>query len=753
MRSVHGSVAKIAERSLSGAILALILAYTYARYFQIPYIGFSLGGDGVVSDVFVQGDPAHALQIGDRVISVGPIGFAQFQADYRASLFDGEQTGQNVPIVVERDGRELTVDWRFPGLNPSELQARLFSATWLSFFFWIAGTLTAMHLRPRGESRNLAVAFNYITAVWIAVGGTVAFYHTWYSAFLVRMVVWFSIPVYWHFHWVWPRSLRRLPGAVVISVYLAAAALSVAEAMQILPRNLYLAGLFAIVGGSLLLLLVHAIFQPQVTRTLRWLLVVVALALMPLLAFPVLRWHVAPPVTSFLGLIGLPFIPLAYFAAIYRRQLADFEVRINRLVSLYAFLVLQGLVMLPLITVVAFNTPEPVPVLVVGAATGIISAALTVLGYLPFQSFLERRLLGVPLGPQELVGALAARIPSCSSVSELAELLRREIVPSLLVRQFVFLNVEGGHSRAVLAMGVDGAELPGTASLPQLVRFGDRYRPASSSDDDPYPWIRLVIPLRVGEALVGLWLLGRRDPDDIYSQSDISLIRSLANQTAIALSNIAHAETLRALYQADVTRHEEERLRLALKLHDTVLNQMAATLMKLDASSPVSEIQSSYEELANLVRGIATDLRPPMLAYGLTAAIEELAEDQMERGGNLMRIPVNLASGETRYPAPVELHVFRIVQESCENALRHAEAATIAISGRLDPEHLEIHVQDDGVGFEMPIGIGLDTLIQQKHFGLAGLVERANLIGAQLRLISAPGHGTRVSVTWKAPVR
>ncbi len=301
----------------------------------------------------------------------------------------------------------------------------------------------------------------------------------------------------------------------------------------------------------------------------------------------------------------------------------------------------------------------------------------------------------------------------------------------------------------ILTMGIEEADVPDAGWVPLLAAQAGRFWPTGSAGGLPFPWIRLVISLTVGDNLVGLWLFGRRDPDDVYSQTEIPVIQSLANQTAIVLSNIMHAQRLRALYQADVNRREEERLRLALKLHDTVLNHLAAALMRLDPSSPMSEVQGTYERLADLVRGIATDLRPPMLAYGLKAAIEEMADDQMERGGQSVRLPVNLAADDARYPPQVELYVFRIVQESVENAIRHAEATTITISGKLEPERLEIHVQDDGTGFEAPTSMALEALIGRKHFGLAGLLERADLIGAQVHIDSTPGHSTRVSLTWQ----
>jgi GAF domain-containing protein len=85
---------------------------------------------------------------------------------------------------------------------------------------------------------------------------------------------------------------------------------------------------------------------------------------------------------------------------------------------------------------------------------------------------------------------------------------------------------------------------------------------------------------RIGGKLIGIWLLGRRDPDDFYAQSEISVLQTISNQTAIALNNIAHAELLHALYQADIERQEKERAALARGLHDEVLNQLAVLFIR-----------------------------------------------------------------------------------------------------------------------------------------------------------------------------
>jgi signal transduction histidine kinase len=158
----------------------------------------------------------------------------------------------------------------------------------------------------------------------------------------------------------------------------------------------------------------------------------------------------------------------------------------------------------------------------------------------------------------------------------------------------------------------------------------------------------------------------------------------------------------------------------------------------------------SFEEFSSRVREIVADLRPPMLVYGLRPALAELVETLAERPPQDVSFSMDLPESDTRFPPEVELHLFRIAQESCENALHHAHAKSVIISGCLDPDHAEIEIEDDGAGFELPGTEALGRLIAQKHFGLAGLIERANLIGGTVQIRTAPGKGTRIKAVWKA---
>jgi signal transduction histidine kinase len=262
-------------------------------------------------------------------------------------------------------------------------------------------------------------------------------------------------------------------------------------------------------------------------------------------------------------------------------------------------------------------------------------------------------------------------------------------------------------------------------------------------------WVRLMLPLKLGDDLLGYWLFGRRDPDDIYSQVEIPILQSLADQTAITLSNIIKTERLRVAYKEDIDRFEEERSRFALELHDNILNELAAIWMKLDDRSLTPAFQIAYNEVIKHLRDIVRDLKPAILTYGLERAVQRLADNLMEQSGDKVRITVHFETDESSYPEDAERHIFRIMQEACANALRHAKPTEITITGKLTSQVINIEVQDNGIGFDLHEKLNLNTLELNRHFGLKGIFERAELVGADVKIESVLTKGTRVEVRWK----
>jgi signal transduction histidine kinase len=198
-----------------------------------------------------------------------------------------------------------------------------------------------------------------------------------------------------------------------------------------------------------------------------------------------------------------------------------------------------------------------------------------------------------------------------------------------------------------------------------------------------------------------------------------------------------------------VDLQEAERQHLAMELHDEVLNQLGLMVIEPHhVGEPLSASQV-YHNLTMRLRSIITGLRPTMLNYGLRAALDELSDEILDLSNDRLQVLVKIENEPAELPADVELHIFRIIQEACRNTLKHSRARNIIISGRLSTNLINITIDDDGEGFEVGDHPDLEGLVSAKHFGLAGMYERAKLINAMLHLSSAPGQGTHLTIWWR----
>jgi signal transduction histidine kinase len=752
MKTQENPLRLIVERVLPWFVLAVLLTYTYAKFFRHSY-GFRVDSStaSIVSVFERRAEPT--LRVNDQIVRIGSVAWEEFQADLRRPFFEGYQPGEIVPLTVARDGQEISVRWKYPTFSRGEFLDQLNSEWWLAYFFWLAGVLTILLVRPKDTSWLLMALFNFLTAIWLIAGSGLSAYHIGYSAIVLRVAVWLCVPVYLHLHWVFPHPLRRLSPWLIWMIYGIAIIFAVMQALQLLPSGIYVVAFAIALSGSLLLLFIHIWRQPTIRRDFRLLLVVLILAVAPSMFWAAIE-SVAdiPAHWGAIGLLSLPLLPLAYLYTAFRRRLSYLELRANSFFTIFIFLILLGLVGLPLIALGEYTLTSPDKAVLIGSAAAILTTIACLWGYPAFSNFMDRYILGISVTSKHLLESFSTQITTSVSLPGLIRVLHEEVFPSLLIRQFAFLQCDQGSLTVLSIMGLDTNQLPFEQDVSELISRSGFYRaPDPASADRPYSWIRLVLSLRLGDEVLGFWLLGRRDPDDHYSQQEIPVLSSLANLTAIALSNILQTARLKAMYEANIGRYEQERLRLARDLHDSILNEMAALLMRSDAPVYSPEFQKAFEALTERLREIVSDLRPPMLNFGLKYALEELAEKLSDRHQNLVTIEPHLhADGDCRYPNLVENHTYRIVQESCENALKYARANTVKILAELSRNSFEINVEDDGIGFQMETNRKLDEMLARKHFGLVGMLERANLIGAEIDIDSKPGAGTRIRLRWKS---
>ncbi|MBA7707152.1 Signal transduction histidine-protein kinase/phosphatase DegS [subsurface metagenome] len=158
-------------------------------------------------------------------------------------------------------------------------------------------------------------------------------------------------------------------------------------------------------------------------------------------------------------------------------------------------------------------------------------------------------------------------------------------------------------------------------------------------------------------------------------------------------------------------------------------------------------LRSQAIEALESLRRCAQNLRPRILDdLGLLPALEWMAEDLVRNYGIDTRVEVEGA--ERSLPEEVQLLLFRIAQEALSNIRRHAEASRAWIAMEFGDDKTILIVRDNGKGFELPERIG--DLASSGKLGLAGMQERAQLIGGTITLQSELGKGTTIAV--KVPI-
>jgi signal transduction histidine kinase len=148
------------------------------------------------------------------------------------------------------------------------------------------------------------------------------------------------------------------------------------------------------------------------------------------------------------------------------------------------------------------------------------------------------------------------------------------------------------------------------------------------------------------------------------------------------------------------------------------------------------------DDLARLARG----LHPVALdEMGLGAALTRSAETTGSLHALEVEVDVDVGAGVS---ADVELALFRIAQEAMTNVVNHAAAARVAITCRRDGDDVVLVVTDDGTGFETDT---LNEFVRNGRLGLAGIRDRAALLGGEVQITSHPGDGTSLQV--RVPIR
>lgn len=299
--------------------------------------------------------------------------------------------------------------------------------------------------------------------------------------------------------------------------------------------------------------------------------------------------------------------------------------------------------------------------------------------------------------------------------------------------------------------------------LAQVTRLGD---PMVITEPDRDPELQqfvgfrnckslMALPLRVGVETYGAILYGHPQPD-FFDEDQKAFFTAMVNQANIALQNARLYQSLREEKERLVEVQEEANKKLARDLHDGPTQAVAALAMRANFARRLLErdAKATSEELFKMedlarrttkeIRHMLFTLRPLVLeSQGLSAALKQLAEKMRDTHGQNVLVDTD-PNVEELLEKNQQGVLFYIAEEAVNNARKHAQAEHIWVRLKANHDTLMLDIQDDGVGFNL--GDVEDNYDRRGSLGMVNMRERADMLNGTVRIDSAEGKGTRITV-------
>lgn len=272
--------------------------------------------------------------------------------------------------------------------------------------------------------------------------------------------------------------------------------------------------------------------------------------------------------------------------------------------------------------------------------------------------------------------------------------------------------------------------------------------------------LELLFPIKSRGKLIGILALGKKQSKARYSQEDIELVMSLANQAGIIIENARMFDSLKKqqlqvqqLLARAIHAQEEERQRISVDLHDSVAQWLAGASYRAQtvnallsgngnnkAQAELATMESTIDKSLKELRRVLTGLRPPALdELGLSHALRQSLEDLKTDGVDCQ---FSEAGTPVRLPSSMEIAIYRVVQEALTNVRKHADATKVGLRLQFRADELLVEIRDNGRGFDL--SQTLDSAISVGHMGLLGMKQRAETLGGDIKIKTSKGIGTTI---------
>lgn len=272
----------------------------------------------------------------------------------------------------------------------------------------------------------------------------------------------------------------------------------------------------------------------------------------------------------------------------------------------------------------------------------------------------------------------------------------------------------------------------------------------------------LYVPLTLKEQVIGVLAVINKT-EGTFTQSDLNLLTSIAVYAAIAIDNARLYESMLAERDRALTIEEQARQDLARLLHDGPTQLVSALKMRLDYCQKIWQkeptlLEEEFEAMNEIVDDAISQMRtrliellPPDLTesgQGLGAAIRTFMERKQQETPKtkmVANIMSHLANDHiARQDPQVEKVLFKIMQETVNNAIKHANASYIAVHLEETPDTLRLLIEDNGQGFDYEAT--MTNYGKRASLGMINIQDRAEAMGSDLAINTAPGKGTRISL-------
>ena len=334
-------------------------------------------------------------------------------------------------------------------------------------------------------------------------------------------------------------------------------------------------------------------------------------------------------------------------------------------------------------------------------------------------------ILYIVLGRERLIGTLLyplGAVDLAFAIGAAFWLLRRKLVSRATVLLLVFLS----HPIAFV-IGGWGLETPAPALLlPTILICGLLVGRKLTAT-----WTVICGAILLWDSLVRQEIDGRHLPLLAFWLSLYAVVGWLVALFSIHLERLLAAT--RAVEEAERSAVIAERTRMAREIHDNLAQGFTGIIVQINAAEEAMQrrpdhIRNHLDRAVALARQSLDEAR--LSVWALRSGEEDLLEQIKTIADRLLvgsEITLTTASSGSAYTLSPESHInlLRIAQEAIANSLKHARARRITVTLRYYPERVEMEIADDGIGFTLPTASG---------FGLKGMQERADLIGATLEI-------------------